>query len=626
MTQLNTPYPATAYLQSFLKQKGVDVAQSDLSLELALRIFSKQGLSRIHSECLKIPVKSRSELLQFFIENFKLYQGHIENVIKLLQGKDNCAATLISERRVLPEGPRFEYLHEYEEQILKPLGEHSIIDRARFFSSHFIEDIVDVIREVIDPRFELARFGESLASSQISFDVLYESVTTCHSLIDEMMFEALEENLEIHNPDVIGFTVPFPGNMYAALKLGWYLKDNHPKAVRVMGGGFVNTELRELSDKRFFEFVDYLTFDDGETPLEYLLQFIAGKKSQENLLRTWFLKEKNIFKSPHQEKKADIKSIDVSFKDLKGPDFAGLDFTNYIPMFETTNPMMRMWFDFKWNKMILAHGCYWKKCSFCDVNLDYIGRFEPQKATQLVDQMESIISQTGMTGFHFVDEAAPPALLKAISKEIISRNLKVTWWGNLRFDVQFDSELTELMSRAGCVAVTGGIEVASERLLKLINKGIRLDQVAQVTKAFSESGIWVHAYLMYGFPTQTVQETVDSLEVVRQLFEQKCLHSGHWSRLIVTPYSPIGKDPDRFGVQLHPYKEPKNGVFSKYEIPFTEKTKVDHEKLGQGLKKAIYNYMHGQALEVEAHKWFEGRTPKTSHPLGLIKAYLAKQG
>lgn len=53
----------------------------------------------------------------------------------------------------------------------------------------------------------------------------------------------------------------------------------------------------------------------------------------------------------------------------------------------------------------------------------------------------------------------------------------------------------------------------------------------------------VHAYLMYGFPTQTAQETIDSLEMVRQMFEQGIIQSGFWHQFAMTAHSPVGLDP-----------------------------------------------------------------------------------
>ena len=83
------------------------------------------------------------------------------------------------------------------------------------------------------------------------------------------------------------------------------------------------------------------------------------------------------------------------------------------------------------------------------------------------------------------------------------------------------------MSKSGCIAVTGGLEVASDRLLAKMKKGVDIAQVTRVTNNFSENNIMTHAYLMYGFPIETEQETIDSLEEVRQLFERNCIQSAY---------------------------------------------------------------------------------------------------
>ncbi|MFX7033255.1 hypothetical protein ABTI01_19825, partial [Acinetobacter baumannii] len=77
-----------------------------------------------------------------------------------------------------------------------------------------------------------------------------------------------------------------------------------------------------------------------------------------------------------------------------------------------------------------------------------------------------------------------------------------------------------------------------------------VEQVARVTRAFSDAGILVHAYLMYGFPTQTVQDTVDALEYVRQLFEAGCIQSGFFHRFACTVHSPVGRNPEEYGITL----------------------------------------------------------------------------
>jgi radical SAM superfamily enzyme YgiQ (UPF0313 family) len=285
--------------------------------------------------------------------------------------------------------------------------------------------------------------------------------------------------------------------------------------------------------------------------------------------------------------------------------------------------MHRLWSDGRWNKLTVAHGCYWKKCSFCDVSLDYISRYDTAAAQVLADRIETIVRETGQTGFHFVDEAAPPKGLRSLAEELIKRGLPISWWGNIRFEKSFTEELCQLLAASGCIAISGGLEVASDRLLALMEKGVSVAQVARVTKAFSNAGILVHAYLMYGFPTQTVQETVDALEYVRQLFEEGCIHSGFFHRFTCTVHSPVGRNPERYGVRLKPLED---GGFAKNDVQFEDPAGVDHDALGKSLSRALYNFMHGVGLEADVRSWFQGRVPRTTVPRRFIAKALADRG
>jgi radical SAM superfamily enzyme YgiQ (UPF0313 family) len=144
--------------------------------------------------------------------------------------------------------------------------------------------------------------------------------------------------------------------------------------------------------------------------------------------------------------------------------------------------------------------------------------------------------------------------------------------------------------------------VASDRLLKLMKKGVTVEQVAKVTKSFANAGILVHAYLMYGFPTQTEQETVDSLERVRQLMLNGCFQSAYWHRFAATIHSPIGKHPEQYNIKLIPNKDV---LFAENDIDYHDSIKTDHEMLGRGLKKALYNYMHGMGFDYPMSFWFD---------------------
>jgi hypothetical protein len=241
------------------------------------------------------------------------------------------------------------------------------------------------------------------------------------------------------------------------------------------------------------------------------------------------------------------------------------------------------------------------------VTLDYISRYDTVAAETLVDRIETIVEETGQTGFHFVDEAAPPKGLKALADELLRRQVEISWWGNIRFEKSFTPDLCQLLGASGCIAISGGLEVASDRLLTLMKKGVSVEQVARVTRGFSDAGILVHAYLMYGFPTQTVQDTVDALEYVRQLFEEGCIQSGFFHRFACTVHSPVGKNPEEYGVKLIPLPPV---TFAKNDIGFIDPTGVDHDTLGKALNKALYNFMHGIGLEEDVRSWFKGKVPR----------------
>ena len=371
-----------------------------------------------------------------------------------------------------------------------------------------------------------------------------------------------------------------------------------------MGGGFPNTELRELKDPRVFEFFDFITLDDGELPLELVFEHVtSGKENAAGEYKRTFILENQQVTYKNNSLRADYKQAFIGT-----PDYTDLLLTQYISVIEIANPMHSLWSDGRWNKLTMAHGCYWGKCTFCDISLDYVRLYEPISAKILVDRMEELIAQTGESGFHFVDEAAPPALMREVALEILRRNLVVTWWTNIRFEKSFSRDLCFLLKISGCVAVSGGLEVASDRLLKLIDKGVSVDQVAQVTRNFTEAGIMVHAYLMYGYPTQTVQETVDSLEMVRQLFEMGILQSGFWHQFAMTAHSPVGINPEEYGVI--PVKQ--EILFANNDIDFTDKTGIDHSKFSFGLKKSLFNYMHGINFEMPLQSWFEFKIPRTT--------------
>ena len=596
LTQLNTPYPATAYLTRWLTQNGVASRQRDLGLELVLSLFSRAGLSQVF-EAVEQAVDDGAELPEPAWRALALQARHlaaVESVIRFLQGRDRTLAARLLDTPFLPRGPRS------EAPDLSAFGPQSRDDAARRLATLYLEDLADLVTSCVDPGFSLIRYHHHLAAGPRDFGPLAARLAQT-TLIDGLL-DALIDTVDVSEGDVVGLSVPFPGNLYAALRIGRRLKARG--AYVVMGGGYVNTELREVDEPRLWSYVDALTYDDGEGPLLALLAHRSGGPDRRHRTRT----AAGLHDAPYPR---------PAF--APAADYTGLRLDRYLQLVDSVNPAHRLWSDGRWNKITLAHGCYWKRCAFCDVSLDYIGRYEPARVDALADAMAELTEATGESGFHFVDEAAPPKLMRELALTLLDRQLSVSWWGNIRFERAFTPDLCRLLAAAGLVAVTGGLEVAGDRLLKLMDKGVTVAQAARASAAFQQAGVMVHAYLMYGFPTQTTQETVDAAEVVRQMFAEGILSSGFWHRFVLTRHAPIAKDPRRWRVTVPPLAP---GRFAHNDLDHLDPTGADPDPFDAPLTTALGLWMRGQALDTPVHQWFPPGTPPATTPPHRIRAAL----
>ncbi|WP_313214972.1 B12-binding domain-containing radical SAM protein [Soonwooa sp.] len=607
-TQLNTPYPGTVYLKGFLNTLSYKVFQADLGLDVILKLFSKKSLTDLFNyiEFQEVELSENAQRMLMLKDD---YISSIDAVIRFLQGKNSTFADSIVQDAYLPEASRFSQLDDLEWAF----GTMSFQDKAKHLATLYLEDLSDLIIEAVDENFGFSRYAERLGRSANSFDELYSELQKEPTYIDQITLSELEDLIQKTNPKMVGFSVPFPGNLYSAFRCAQYIKQNYSNIKISMGGGFPNTELRSLNDVRVFEFFDFILLDDGEAPIEQVLKYINNEVEISYLKRTFVLQNNEVVYINNPQIR------DYKFSEVGTPDYSDLKLNQYISVIEVVNPMHRLWSDGRWNKLTMAHGCYWGKCTFCDISLDYIKVYEPIAAKQIVDRMEELIETTQNTGFHFVDEAAPPALMREVALEILKRKLSVTWWTNIRFEKSFTYDLCRLLKASGCIAVSGGLEVASDRLLKLIDKGVTVDQVAIVNRNFTEAGIMIHAYLMYGFPTQTTQETIDSLEMVRQLFEIGILQSGFWHQFAMTAHSPVGLNPEKYNVINHSLEV---GAFANNDMIHEEKSGLDHQQFSYGLKKSLFNYMHGVGFDLSLQDWFDFKVPRTSVPKFYIEDVL----
>lgn len=607
MTQVNTPYAALPHLVGLLRSWGHQVVPIDAALELALRLYSSTGLERLFAAVRAAGVPPEwAEMLA----NAPRYIRAISPVIAFLQGRDEALAGRIVRQAFLPQGPRFAGIAaEAEREAFGRLGQ---TDHARWLATLMMQDLADLARATVSPDFGLTSYGERVAQSATSYDGLAAMLATPPDPVLTLLLDDLDALVPV-DVQLAVLTCPFPGNLPGALRIAQWLRRHRSRCRTVLGGGYPSTELRELSDPRPFAVLDWIVLDDAEATLAPICGRVAGEDV--SLCRTFALDGSAV--RYHHDPGGHSQG---RFTAQPAPDYVGLDLGRYVDLLDSGNPMQRLWNEGRWLKITAAHGCYWKQCTFCDVNLPYIGRYDPARAVTLADRMDALATQTGRAGFHFTDEAAPPALLLQLALELLRRGRCYHWWGNVRFDGYFTPERCRILAAAGMVAVSGGIEVADDAVLERIKKGVDVAQAARVTHAFASAGILVHAYLMYGFPGQDAQQTIDSLEIVRQLMVAGCLHSGFWHRFTATVHAPVGKDPDGYGIII---TGPPRGGFAWNNLEHVEPGGADHDALGPGLTTALAAWMRGEDLERPLPRWFSGRVPKPRQPPDRIAAAIA---
>ena len=220
---------------------------------MVLRLFSRQGLSRVFDE-----LQSRKHLLhpeaRRMLANRATILDHIDPVVAYLQGKAPSLTGSLVRRGSVPQGPRF--------RARPPLPRNaSAEDKAKQTATLFLEDLADLVQATITPHFALSRYAEHIARSSSSFDGLLAALEETPSLTDQFMLDALWQHIDRIKPGLIGLSVPFPGNVYGAFRIAKSLKERHPGIAVALGGGYVNTELRRVSDPRVFDYVDFITLD-----------------------------------------------------------------------------------------------------------------------------------------------------------------------------------------------------------------------------------------------------------------------------------------------------------------------------------------------------------------------------
>ncbi|MBN2790639.1 MAG: radical SAM protein [Candidatus Delongbacteria bacterium] len=607
-TQLNSPYASLPFLKGTLNNFYKESDLLDLSIETATKLFSKESLLNLAVK-LKGSKFKNNELAKFFLNNKERYVGIFDDVLDFLKDKNEALSEMILSGSYLPMGKTVSSALDIDQFDIPPE------DHAKYLASLFIDDIFLYYKE-LSPGYELSKYQEKLGINAGTFDKIYDFVKNSEDIITETMYSILDK-ITLNDYQLVGISIPFPGNLVAGLKTAKYIKSKFPNMKIVLGGGYVNTELRELSEPRIFEFVDFITLDDGEKPLLSIIDLLEKNITVNELCRTFVLQNGKVTFIDNNE------NSDISFFELGTPSYQGLALDKYFSLTESINPMYKLWSVRNMNKLRLAQGCYWHKCKFCDTSLPYIKKFKMVPVDILVDQIRKMIEETKVNSFHFVDEAIPPSLAIELAIRLLQEQIEIEWWGNIRLDKEFTEDVCKLLRHSGCIAVVAGLESGSDLTLKAMNKGIDLEQAVKVCYNFSSNEILVHTYLIYGFPGESEQELINSAESLRQMFKAGIVDSAYWHRFSLTCHSDVFRHKDNYNIKVI---NNKVNPFANNEIGYIDIANNRIDNYSSGLKKATYNFMLSSCLDYDIRSWFEFKTPNPTLKTNTIENILSNYG
>ncbi|MCQ2592800.1 MAG: radical SAM protein [Treponema sp.] len=654
LVQLNAPYPSGAYLKAFFEEMGCKALWKDLSIELFFSIFSKNGLSKLFAlteeKALSMAKRAEEEGDEGTAFNLRRYISSQENWIQWIDfitailRNDNKCSGREKEHQFLysPFAPRGSRMENY----LASLSAEPTVDNVRFLCSYALADLADYITAIFDKDFSLIRYAEALTVDDSSFEEIEQNIES--SVMKEFYAPVLENLPEIGGDKfIVCISVPFAGTFIPALYTASFLKKKYGrKAFVCIGGGFVNTELRQGKEKRLGKYIDAISYDRGYGSYKILLNelekdgdFAIKESGSIYKLRRFVKTFENDGKQklPEADGRNDfwneslVQIIEPLWKDEESelfeknittqivPDYSDIDFSRYLRVCDDVNPMHRLWTDGTWLKAYLAHGCYWHKCAFCDTKLDYVCGYKPVNVEKLFDGLYKQAREKGIFGVHFVDEALPAVTLKKFALLNAQHGNPLYFWGNVRFEKCFTKDFAAFLSFCGFGGVSAGLEVATGEGLKNINKGTDLDSIVGACAAFKEAGILVHAYMIYGFWYDTPQTIIDSMETLRQFFASGLLDSAFWHKFVLTKNSGIFDlikekycTPEKNGE-----KKGKKSIFAGNNVHFKGEEK--YNKFGMPLENALNSWMHGEKLEMKISKWFDFPVPAPTIPKNFIE-------
>ena len=470
------PYLSLPSLSAYLKQNGYeDVHQLDVNIAAYDHFLSRERLERSLAR-----IRERGDLARLEAKgalSFSEMQRY--QTLSEVEAIGDEVAARVEEAKAVVRDP--EQFYDYERYLW---AGRTIEQGLRIFSEEYAPTRLSAHGFVMRHRIERsAEIVEALSDERENPFLEYFREVTLPAV------QALD-------PDLIGVSLTFPSQAIPALTLAKLVKAWKPGVHITVGGGLMAYVADKLSNQpAVWDLIDSMVLLEGERPLLQLCEHVEGKRDLASVTNVIYRGDDGApVKTPQ------LDPLDI--KELPTPDFDGLPLDKYL------TPELVM-------PLAATRGCYWGKCVFCTLYTVIGPGYRGRTIEQTVDDMRHLNERYGVRSFYLAIEDLPPNMAKRFPEAILEAGLDVSWWADARLEHEvFDEETCRLLAKSGCKRLAFGYESASDRVLEKMCKGIDPSESLKMIRRVHDAGISVTLYAMVGFPTETEEEALSTLDVI----------------------------------------------------------------------------------------------------------------
>lgn len=537
-------------MKGFLRQAGVTtVAQRDLNIEVLDTMLTRQYGQELHARLMdKVKVLERGRQG----ETGPSSEEHYSRMVEALD--------------------RFPYLLDQIESVKEALHGEEFYDLDCYRDGLFL---IDKWLEAVSTLYFPTRI--TVVDNQLGYSI-YSSKDILKAIHDEAQNPYIElfrerflPSILADQPDLVGVSVTATSQIIPGLTLCRLIKEANPGLHLTIGGSIFTRLVDNLRrcESLFALCDDFIVFE-GETALLELINQLDGKRD--------FSKVPNLIYRQNGKIVVNQPFYSENINQLPAPDYDGFPLGRYL----APTSVLPVQF---------SRGCYYKDCAFCALTLDH-QNFRQKDPGKTVDDLQLLSEKYQIPYFFFTDECLALSPTKRLCREIVNRNLHIQWTAEMRFEKNLTRELLTLMRDAGCLKIVFGLESFNQRMMDFMKKGITQDSVRRITQDCLDLGIAVHCYIIVGFPTETEDEALETMNFIVQNNRlntsygfscQPCLFD-------LEKEAPIMSDPGSYGIRriMRPASEDLSlGFF--YEV---------QEGMTPEQAEKLYRYVYEKVSEV----------------------------